>query len=315
MPLIQINAGPEGPELNGARRPLWPTLRHSLRGAGPVIVMVHGYKFQPGDPHACPHHHILSLSPRDDCRKAVSWPRALGFGGNIPDEGLGIGFGWPARGSLWNAYRQAACAGRALAALLGMIHDIAPTRPVHAIAHSLGARVILSALRHPGLCEGSLNRVILLSGAAFSSHAEDALCTAAGRAAEIVNVTSRENDVYDFLLEQLITAPVAGDQAIGSGMPDVGNAVTLQLDQTATRCGLARAGFAVGPDHARMCHWSTYLKPGAFDLYHALLRRPHEMTLDRLRSALPAMPEPRWSRLRRRHLRDVPLPMGQKAAS
>ena len=83
-----------------------------LTGDGPVIVMVHGFKYAPGHRSECPHRQILSLDPVRDCFKVVSWPRGLGFGRGAPDEGLGIGFGWNARGTLRQAYAEAARAGK-----------------------------------------------------------------------------------------------------------------------------------------------------------------------------------------------------------
>lgn len=314
MPLIQINAGPDGPELHGTSRPIAPVLQRALGGAGPVIIMIHGFKFRPGHPDACPHGHILSLTPAKACRKALSWPRALGIGQGDPDEGLAIAFGWDARGTIWQAWRRAARAGAALAALLAAIHRIDPARPVHALAHSLGARVILRALCEPGLPSGSLSRAILLSGAEFGSHAAEALYGEAGRQAEIINVTSRENDLFDFMLERLIAPPVRGDGALGFCLPDAPNALTLQLDHPQTRTALAQAGFPISAPRGRVCHWSTYLQPGVFDLYRALLRRADDLPLPHLRAALPERYDPRWSRLRAWQPPSAALPMGQKAS-
>ena len=54
MPLLQINAGPQGPELHGASRPLGHALADGLEPPGPIIIMVHGFKFAPGDAFDCP---------------------------------------------------------------------------------------------------------------------------------------------------------------------------------------------------------------------------------------------------------------------
>ena len=80
MPLIHVNAGPDGPDLHDRPGPLGQYLPDLLAGDGPVILMLHGYKYAPGHARECPHRHILSLAPERDCFKVVSWPRGLGFG-------------------------------------------------------------------------------------------------------------------------------------------------------------------------------------------------------------------------------------------
>ena len=295
MPLLQINAGRDGPVVNRTQRPLGPTLQKALQTPGPIIIMLHGYKFAPGHHRGCPHRHILSLRPNPQCWKALSWPRALGFGAGKAQEGLGIAFGWSARGTIWQAYARAASAAGQLARLITQIRRAAPGRAVHLMAHSLGARVILSAL--PKLSEGSIGRVILLCGAEYKGHAVHCLNAGAGRTAEVFNITSRENDLFDFILERLIAAPVAGDRCIGAGLPDQPKAVTLQLDHAGSLAALARAGFKLPLPAGLICHWSSYLRPGVFDLYHALLRKPGSLPLAQLRATLPDRTEHRWSRL------------------
>jgi len=209
---------------------------------------------------------------------------------------------------LWRAYREAARAGAALAATIRALRIRVPDRPVHAIAHSFGARVVLSALGH--LEPGALGRVILLAGAEFGHHAAEALATPAGRAAEIINVTTRENDLYDFLLECLIAPPARGDRSLGLALPSGANVLTLQLDDPDTLAVLRGAGFGIAPPAARICHWSPYTRPGALPFYGALLRAPERLSLAQLRAALPERAAPRWSRI----LAEIPLPMGRKAS-
>ncbi|MBE0454181.1 alpha/beta hydrolase [Roseovarius autotrophicus] len=298
MPLVHVNTGDH--------LPTWAL----DAGSGPVIIMVHGFRYAPGHASECPHRQIFSLAPERECFKVVSWPRGLGFDGTRGDEGLALGFGWNARGTLWQAYREAVHAGEALAATINVLQARAPHRPVHAIAHSLGARVVLSALSH--LKPGAIDRAILLAGAEFGHHAAQALASPAGHAAEIINVTTRENDVYDFLLECLIPAPARGDRSLGLALPTGANVLTLQLDDPGTLDVLNRAGYDVAPPATRICHWSAYTRPGALDFYAALLRDPDRLSIAQLRAALPERAAPRWSRLlpeMRLH-----LPMGRKAS-
>ena len=295
MPLLRINAGPGGPALHNNRHPLSSVLARGLQQPGPVILMVHGYKYAPNHVTACPHENILGMKTRRGCRITRSWPRGLGFGSGVSREGLGIAFAWPARGTIWQAYTRAQRAGRALADLIVQIQQISPDRQIHAFAHSLGARVVLCALPH--LTADCLHRIILLSGAEFGSKAETALNSPAGRTAEIINVTSRENDLYDFILEKLVSSPRHRDRTLGQNMPTRANTLTLQMDNPKTLKALSRCGFRIAPPAVRVCHWSSYMRPGVFHLYRALLRRNNDVDLAHLKSILPTHSEPRWSRM------------------
>lgn len=273
---------------------------------GPVVIMVHGYKFAPGDQAHCPHEHILSPDPKHTCRKAKSWPRTLGADGQTPDL-LGIAFGWQARGTIWQAYDQAAQAGRALAKLVQMIRHTMPHRPVHAIAHSLGARVILSALPH--LRAGSINRALLLAGAEYHAQASSALESPAGRCVEIFSITSRENTLYDHLFETLIPSQTSNDKIIGRMPPVAQNWMTVPIDDAETLIALNTYGYRVAPRRTRVCHWSSYTRPGVFDLYQALLCKERPLALNTLRAMLPTphRSKPQWHRLSRhwRGMRNV----------
>ena len=98
-----------------ADQPIPPGLLHraeKLPEGAPVIVMIHGYRYCPSQPEHDPHRHILGLDPSvPGARRLRSWPRALGFSAD-GTEGLGLPYGWPARGSLPSAYRRAGDAGR-----------------------------------------------------------------------------------------------------------------------------------------------------------------------------------------------------------
>ena len=295
MPLLHVNATKSGVDLHESRHGLYHALDTALTTPGPVIIMIHGFKFAPGVAGHCPHDHILSADDSNTCWKALSWPRALGFGAGHAQEGLGIAFGWEARGTIWSAYAQAERVGLQLADLIRMIRRIAPKKDIHLFGHSLGARVALSALPHVGA--GDVRRLILLAGAEYGRRAEAALDTPAGRTAEVVNISSRENDVYDFMLERFIAPSERGDTTLAHGLRPARGRVTIQIDHAETLDCLRRAGFDIAAPNARVCHWSCYLRPGVFDLYSALMREPENPTLAQLRAALPEAPEPRWSRM------------------
>ncbi len=308
MPLLRIDSTDDGPIVHASPQSATARLRHLARGTGPVVIMVHGFKFSPGDPVHCPHKHILST--RDaTCRKAVSWPRLLGFGAGMPDEGLAVAFGWQARGTVWQAWERAEKAGRQLADIIREIRNIAPSRPVHCIAHSMGARVVLSAIQR--IEKGALNKVILLAGAEFSSTAEQAMQSPGGQGAQVFNITSRENDLYDFALERLV-AP-EGDFSIGRAFPIVSNSLTIQLDNNPTLTALRQLGFPIAAPTRRICHWSAYLRAGVFPFYQALMRNETDDYLAALKLRLPQDSQPRWSRLLARPQFSLPLPVFSKA--
>ncbi len=296
MPLLQINAFGDRPGLHGPGE-LDAALAAALArlpAAAPVIVIVHGYRFSPFAAAADPHRHILSLAPHRGCRRALSWPRHLGFGRADPAEGLCIAFGWEARGTIWGAWSRAGAAGRALADAIGRIGRHR-RGPVCVVGHSLGARVALAAMA--ALEAPAIGRTVLLAAAEYQSTARRALASPAGRLAEIVNVTTRENDLFDVLVEWLVRRPRPGDRALGAGLGQAANWLDLQIDCPATRDALGRIGHRIAAPSRRVCHWSPYLRPGLFPLYREFLRRPDRLPLDALRALVPADPAPRWSRI------------------
>ncbi|RYH11540.1 alpha/beta hydrolase [Tropicimonas sp. IMCC6043] len=272
MPLVRVNV--EGDRLTAPEQvqgELHAALTRTSPGA-PVVVMIHGYKFSPAfEPHS-PHSHILSLSPARDDWKALSWPRALGLGSDAKDEPLCIAFGWEARGSLWHAYERAAKAGRALAALIVLVRRLRPEISVDVLAHSLGCRVALSALPH--LPARSMGRAVLMAPAELRSRAIARLDSVAGRSVEVLSITSRENGVYDRLLEWLLAPLRFGDRSLGAGLSHLAdNWIDVNIDHRDTRAALASCGFPVPASDKRICHWSVYLRPGLFPFYRAVLHR------------------------------------------
>lgn len=264
----------------------------ALPAGRPVVVMLHGYRFSPESPEVSPHRHILSLNPDPGARRALSWPAALGFtaGG---DEGLAIAFGWHARGGLRHVYARAAEVGAELAALIERL-ALAARRPVAIIGHSLGARVALTAMERAA--PGAVGRVVLLAAAELRPRAEAAIASPAGMLAEVVNVTSRENDPYDLGLELILTG--GRHRALGFGLDRARqNWVDLQIDHPETLDFLGRLGFKIDGEISRACHWSPYLRAGLFEVWRAALCAPSALPLPLLAMAQPDRPSRRWSRL------------------
>lgn len=286
MPVIRVDAG-QPPDAA-----LWRAARDLPAGA-PIVVMIHGYRYSPARAHCDPHRHILSVAPDPARPRAVSWPVALGLDSGDPAQGLGIAFGWEARGRLGRAYRQAAVAGADLAQVVARIGDLSG-RPVALIGHSLGARVALQAVVGAGA--GPVGRVILLTGAEFRDTAAEAADSPGGRAAEIVNVTSRENDLFDFALELWLGR--GRREVLGFGLDHPRpHWLDIQIDDGATLAALAGMGFAVDRSSLRLSHWTPYLRRGLFDFYRCALCQPWALPMNVLRTRLPGRAEPRWSRL------------------
>ena len=186
-----------------------------------------------------------------------------------------------------------------------------PDRPVHVLAHSMGTEIALQALYH--LPANAIQRIVSLTGASYRETAQAALETAAGQTTEFFNITSRENDTFDFLFERLVAPPVPGDRAIGLGLK-APNAVTLQLDCTETLGNLHRLGAPLGSPERRICHWSTYTRAGTLRFYNDLMRNPARWPLQRVQQAVPDAPGRRWSRLVAPPAIALPLLAPQKAS-
>ncbi len=267
-------------------------LHRALEGLAPgtpVTILLHGFRYTPDQPDHDPHRFIFAAHSDEPVLRNPSWPRHLGYGRGKPG-GLCIGFGWNACGTIWRANDEALRAGVALATLIGQLRA-AGMGPVNILAHSLGARVALAALAP--LCAGDVGRIIFLTGAEYRSVAETALATPAGQAAEVLNITSRENDLFDFLYE---SSTLWRGPTLGAGL-DTRRCVTLQIDHTAHCEGLRVLGYPTAAPKNRICHWSSYLRPGLFPLYRAFLREPQSLPLELLRAHLPTEVQPRWSRL------------------
>lgn len=301
MPMEYITLRDQGAQRHGATTALSPgdlALRLlDSAGDAPLRVMIHGFKYQPGHPRHCPHRSLFALSPASGDPRIAGWPRRLGIGRGNRAEPLGLSFGWPARGSLWRAYRNAGQAGIALAGLLDALHRHDPRLDIGLIGHSLGARVALQALALSA--PGTVRRAVLLSAAEFGATARAALTTRGARTCDVLAVTSGENDLFDALLEALLRAPEPRDRIFGQatkGLEALPNLAHLQLDHAESLRRLRSGGFAIAPPARAICHWSSYLRPGVFPLYRAFLAG--RVTPAELRALLPARTDPRWSRLR-----------------
>lgn len=317
--LYDPEKGEQAPALTGN------ALRHAapdLAPDAPIVVLIHGYRYDPAAGALTDPHQTLfaydPLRPRTDrWQKTESWPRGLGF---TPEddtgrEGLCIAFGWAARprarfGRFCAAYANAEAAGRALLRTVEVIARVHPGRKVDFVAHSLGARVVLCAMRlaaqrrrHDLL--DAMGRAIMLGPAELSFMARGTLArvdsvTRRG-GPSIYAMLARENDVFDALLEHFAPA-IPMRRKIGIGAMGFGkgrrNWLDLQIDHPETRRWLAERGAMIGGEPRRACHWGVYNRPGTLDLYAAILRDRARWSIPALRAeGVPEELEPRWSRM------------------
>ena len=75
MPLVRINAIAGELALHDTGKSALPLLAAARCGEGPVIVMVHGFKYDPLNPTHCPHDTLFGGDAPH------GWARQLGFGG------------------------------------------------------------------------------------------------------------------------------------------------------------------------------------------------------------------------------------------
>lgn len=245
-----------------------------LAPGAPIVIMVHGFRYCPNDPENDPHQQILSPRPTLDHWKVVSWPRKMRLRG---DQGLVIGYGWSARGTIWQAYGAAGQTGVRLARLITQLRAHAPNRAIHLMGHSLGARVCVTALDHAPI--GAVRRAILISPAMFAQEAR----TGALSRTEVISILGRENTAFDMMLRAVMPHKGA---TLGRGGPDHANWLDLRLDCSRAQAALRLLGHRVVPAQRRVCHWSGYLRPGVWGVYRALVKRPEQTPLPYLRMVM-----------------------------
>lgn len=266
------------------------------RGGGPqpVIVMVHGYLYDPmntRDPGDSPFDWIYGLPPRTlyratwlplvgECKQDGSDPAENAIAFTYKSEAGAAEFGtagW-SNGYQYAVFDLALRAARALATTLSHLSTKGAALTVRVLAHSLGTRTTSQALGLLGARKpANLDRVILLDGAEFCV---DAAANFAGCAFDVVNIVNRKDGVLRVGAEQAchpmrpngdLTACVIGREGLGGN----NRWLDLQLDSDALatwfRAGRAPTGvpYDIAPlaeeasyPSAALEHWSCYTNDG-----------------------------------------------------
>ena len=259
-----------------------------LEDGAPVVVMVHGFLFDPRhtpgedrsashNPHTRVYHFDEAPFPDERREHHTGWPGRLGFRENDGGRrGVAIAFGWHSNpgfaGALIRGYpshyaRAYAYAGETswpLAAVIDQLagHHALARRPIDIVAHSLGARVVVRAIaqiaRHAPALLSRLGRVLLLGGAEYVVEGQlmyDRVSRAGlppSMGPTFYNIVSRENDVLDVLAENCGPRTFGYSQVIGrNGLEHGGRAerwMDLQIDSGDLQAWLAERGHAISGD-------------------------------------------------------------------
>ena len=216
-----------------------PTAAGALGADAPVLVMVHGFLFDPkiaidGDPakNDNPHGRIFHFQDKSEDieirEHSSGWPLQLGLAPrDRGKEGLSLAFGWYSHpgfaSSLLSygknfyarAYANAREAAWPLACVIDSLRRKLRGRPIDIVCHSLGSAAVVRALAIAAkfnlTLTRSVGRVVFLGGSEYTGEARlmykrvGVACAALGvgenDGPQFYNVVSRENAVLDLLAE------------------------------------------------------------------------------------------------------------------
>ncbi len=168
----------------------------------PVVVMVHGFLFDPkqavspepeetDNPHGRVYYFAVGSEQNEQRHHTSSWPLGLGFekNDNTGETGLAVALGWQSQpgfaSALINhfenfyarAYDNAGRTAWVLVNILDVLAELLPNHPIDLICHSLGSRVVVRAIALAAKYERRslierLGQVIILGGAEYVVEAQ-----------------------------------------------------------------------------------------------------------------------------------------------
>lgn len=270
--------------------------------AEPVVVMVHGFLFDPSKNNDTgpdsPFSLVYGYPPATDYHQ--SWLPLVGecdqSGGNRAENAVAFAYRSEARAMAFNAagwdndyqyavFDLAPLAARALASVLAYLGSKPITLRV--LAHSLGTRTFGQSIRLVrARMPANLDRAVLLDGAEFCV---DAAANFAGCPFDVFNVTNRTDFVLrmggDQFCHPVRATGTPGACVIGyDGLGGNDRWLDLQLDNAALRAWFAAGNapdgipYSIDPaaeeeshPFAGLDHWACYTNDGNRALVHDLL--------------------------------------------
>ncbi len=226
-----------------------------------AVVMVHGFQFDPRVQGADnPHRSIFPLWQARLARPAV------GFGWfSAPLRPRHIFEAW--LNGRYNRYRwawdMASIAGGVLRRCLAELPG-----PVNILCHSLGSRVVLTALEAAERLP--VERVILLNGADYVTHARYAATKANG--VRFTNIVVKSDDVLAHMGELFAPGRLRGEVIGRSGVTGLSNWTDVVLDDPDVQTWGRAQGFDLRGDNPGRWgdHWYSYLWDPNWRLYNAI---------------------------------------------
>lgn len=245
---------------------------NALSSKSETIIMVHGFRYDPksegnNNPHLSTFKHWRENIIRDDSAYGFGWWSCPG-GWMLPRS-----FSKSILNGRWNTYRYAwdlaAVAGRKLAKIIGQ-----SSGPVTLLCHSLGSRVVLSALDTDLTLP--VSRVVFMNGAELR---KTAVVIAQKRPhIKFFNLVVEEDDVLkkfgSFFAPGVLYSPCIGQSGLGIEAPK--NWTDVNLDSPTVKIWAKSLGWPnVQGDNPNgyFDHWWTHKWEGNWPFIRALLTR------------------------------------------
>ena len=178
---------------------------HNTPPDAPIIVMLHGQGFDPCIARVDPFRSIFAYDPYGDrirdYWRLQSWAHRFKC---APQKSMMIGYGWQAHSTDFvmsanvNAVaRNAVMEAQQFGAFVQRLNAITPQRPVHVIAHGMGAKLALRSLETTPKMR--IKRLIMLNGQGLITDGLLAMNAKAGQKTEFYNIYERSTARLRFI--------------------------------------------------------------------------------------------------------------------